>query len=199
DGAKTPGSVVSILLVDDDERNLLALEAILAAPDRKLVKVQTAERALLAVMEQDFAAIVLDVKMPDFSGIELARLIKQRKKTQHIPIILLTAYFRENEHAMLGYDAGAVDYLTKPVHPAVLRSKVGVFVDLFRKNRELVEVNRSMEAEIAERKAAEERFRVVFEMSPNAKLVFDQNGRLAEANSQAERLFGRSRLELIGL
>src|SRR5262249_28101762 len=112
--------------------------------------------------------------------------------------ILLTAYFRESEHAVLGYDAGAVDYLTKPVHPAVLRSKVGVFIDLFRKNAELLASNQSLEAEIEQRKAAEERFRVVFEVSPTAKLVFDRDGKLSVANSQAERLFGRSRGELLG-
>jgi PAS domain S-box-containing protein len=189
---------VSILLVDDDERNLLALEAILASPEHRLVKALTAEAALIAVMENDFAAIVLDVKMPDFSGIELARMIKQRKKTQHIPIILLTAYLRENEHAVLGYDAGAVDYLTKPVHPAVLRLKVGVFIDLFRKTRALLEVNRSMEDEIDERKAAEERFRVVFEASPSAKLVFDKDWVLVVANSQAQRLFGQDEGKLAG-
>ncbi len=192
-------SRVSILLVDDDERNLLALEAILESPDHRLVKAQTADAALLAVMENDFAAIVLDVKMPDFSGIELARMIKQRKKTQHIPIILLTAYFRESEHAVLGYDAGAVDYLTKPVHPVVLRSKVGVFIDVFRKARALAEANQTMEAEILERKAAEERFRVVFEASPSAKLVFDKDGFLVIANSEAQRLFGRKVSQMVGL
>ena len=197
DPAPAPG-LVSILLVDDDERNLLALESILASPDHRLVKAQTAEAALIAVMENDFAAIVLDVKMPDFSGIELARMIKQRKKTQHIPIILLTAYLRESEHAVLGYDAGAVDYLTKPVHPAVLRLKVGVFIDLFRKTRALLEVNRSMEDEIDERKAAEERFRVVFEASPSAKLVFDKDWVLVVANSQAQRLFGQDIGKLAG-
>ena len=96
--------------------------------------------------------------MPDLSGIEIARLIKQRRKTQHIPIIFLTAHYRENEHAVLGYDVGAVDYLTKPVHPAVLRSKVAVFVDLFRKTRALAEMNEQLEAKnLALERQAEER------------------------------------------
>ncbi len=187
---------VAILLVDDDERNLLALEAVLESPEHLLVKARSAEAALVAVMEQDYAVIVLDVKMPGLSGIELARLIKQRKKTQHIPIILLTAYFREDEHAVLGYDAGAVDYLTKPVHPSVLRSKVGVFIDLFRKTRALAEMNRSMEGEIIDRKVAEERFRVVFEASPSAKLVCTTNGTIVMVNSSAEHLFNRTRHDL---
>jgi signal transduction histidine kinase len=137
---------ISILLVDDDANNLLALESILESPDHRLVRAQTAEEALLAVMEGEYAAIVLDVQMPDMNGIELARLIKQRKRSQHIPIIFLTAHYRENEHAVLGYDVGAVDYLTKPVHPGILRSKVSVFVDLFRKTRALAEMNAELEA-----------------------------------------------------
>src|SRR4030095_13479087 len=120
------GPPISILLVDDDPKNRLALEAILDSPAHRLVKCQTADAALLALMQEDYAAIVLDVQMPDLNGIELAKLIKQRKRTQHIPILFLTAHYRENEHAVLGYDAGDVDYLTKPVHPAALRSQARV-------------------------------------------------------------------------
>jgi PAS domain S-box-containing protein len=188
---------VSILLVDDDANNLLALESILEAPDHRLVKVQTADDALLALMQEDYAAIVLDVQMPDLSGIELARLIKQRKKTQHIPLIFLTAHYRDNEHAVLGYDVGAVDYLTKPVHPAVLRSKVSVFIDLFRKNRALAEINLSLEAEVIERKTAESHLRVVIEAAPSAMLVFTREGDIVLVNSGAEALFGLSREELL--
>lgn len=192
-----PENRISILLVDDDPKNLLALESILDSPEHRLVKVQTADEALLALMKDDYAAIVLDVQMPDLNGIELARLIKQRRRTQHIPILFLTAHYRENEHAVLGYDVGAVDYLTKPVHPAVLRSKVSVFVDLFRKTRALEEMNRNMETEIAERKIAEERFRVVVEAAPSAMLVFTREGTIVLVNSQAEELFGRSREHLL--
>jgi len=188
---------ISILLVDDDPKNLLALESILDTPEHRLVKVQTADDALLALMQEDYAAIVLDVQMPDLNGIELAKLIKQRKRTQHIPILFLTAHYRENEHAVLGYDAGAVDYLTKPVHPAVLRSKVSVFVDLFRKTRALADMNRTMEAEIIERKTAEERFRVVVEAAPSAMTVFGSDGSIVLVNSQAEQLFGFTREELL--
>jgi PAS domain S-box-containing protein len=191
------GPPISILLVDDDPNNLLALEAILDSPEHRLVKAQSADEALLALMRDDYAAIVLDVQMPDLNGIELARLIKQRKRTQHIPILFLTAHYRENEHAVLGYDVGAVDYLTKPVHPAVLRSKVSVFVDLFRKTRALAEMNRNLEAEIIERKTAEERFRVVLEAAPSAILVFNEEGSIVLVNSEAEVLFGRPRAELL--
>jgi signal transduction histidine kinase/DNA-binding response OmpR family regulator len=150
---------VAILLIDDEVKNLIALETILEAPGYRLVRAQTAEQALLALMNEDFAAIVLDVQMPDMSGIELARLIKQRKKTEHIPVLFVTAYFQEEEHVVQGYDVGGVDYLTKPVNPSVLRSKVAVFVDLFCKRRALADLNNAMAAEIAEREKAEEALR----------------------------------------
>lgn len=142
---------VNILLVDDDPRNLDVLESILQCPDYRLFRARTAEEALLALVREEFAVVVLDVRMPDISGYELAQMIKQRKRTQHVPIIFLTAYYREDQDALQGYGAGAVDYLSKPVNPLVLRSKVGVFVDLFRKTRALATMNRAMEAEIEER------------------------------------------------
>lgn len=143
---------VNILLVDDEARNLDVLESILQVADYRLVRAQNADEALHALVSESFAAIVLDVRMPGMTGLELAQLIKQRKKTQHIPIIFLTAYYQEDEHVMQGYVAGAVDYLSKPVNPDILRSKVAVFVDLFRKSR-------ALESEIAERRAAEQRVR----------------------------------------
>jgi PAS domain S-box-containing protein len=191
------GAPVAILLVDDDVNNLVALESILSSPEYHFVRAQSSDAALIALMHGDFAAIVLDVQMPGLSGIELARLIKQRRRTQNIPILFLTAHYLETEHAVLAYDVGAVDYLTKPVHPAVLRSKVAVFVDLFRKTRALAGMNQIMEAEIAERKIAEERFRVVVEAAPSAMLVFTDEGEMKLVNSQAETLFALTREELM--
>jgi len=141
----------NILLVDDDQRNLDVLESILASPEYRLCRARTADEALLALVRDEFAVIVLDVRMPDISGYELAELIKQRKRTQHVPIIFLTAYYREDQDILQGYGAGAVDYLSKPVNPLILRSKVAVFVDLFRKTRTLATMNRAMEAEIEDR------------------------------------------------
>jgi signal transduction histidine kinase len=134
-----------VLVVDDDTRNLVALESVLDGAAYRLIKAQTGAEALLTLLNVEIAAIVLDVQMPDMDGIELARIVKERKRTQHIPIIFLTAHYRDDEDAILGYDAGAVDYLTKPVNPAVLRSKVNVFVDLFTKTRALAEMNRTMQ------------------------------------------------------
>lgn len=141
---------VNILIVDDDPRNLNVLESILACPEYRLVRARGADEALRALVSDSFALLVLDVRMPDMSGLELAQLIKQRKKTQNLPIIFLTAYYQQDEHVLLGYDVGAVDYLNKPCNPAVLRSKVAVFVNLYR-------ANRALEEEVAERRQAEER------------------------------------------
>lgn len=144
---------VNILLVDDDIRNLDVLESVLTTADYRLFRARSADEALLALVREEFAVIVLDVRMPDLSGYELAQLIKRRKRTQHVPIIFLTAYYGEDEDVLQGYGAGAVDYLSKPVNPLILRSKVAVLVDLFRKTRTLESMNRAMESEIEERLA----------------------------------------------
>jgi signal transduction histidine kinase len=146
---------VNILLVDDEARNLDILESFLTAPDYNLVRALTAEQALLVLLEGEFAAIVLDIQMPRISGIELANIIKQRKRTQHIPIIFLTAYYQEDKDVLQGYGTGAVDYLTKPVNPQILKSKLEVFVDLFRKTRALVATNAALEVQILQRQEAE--------------------------------------------
>ena len=153
--------LVNILLVDDESRNLDVLESILASPELRLVRATNPNDALLALIHDEFACIVLDIQMPNMSGIELARLIKTRKRTQCIPIIFLTAYFSEEKDVLQGYDAGAVDYLTKPVNSHIFRSKVGVFVDLFRTARALSAANVALEREVLQRKKAEEALRTV--------------------------------------
>lgn len=142
-------------MVDDEPRNLDVLETILEAPDRRLIRALSAEEALLALVQTEFTVIVLDVQMPGMNGFELARMIKQRKRTQHIPIIFLTAYFQEDKDVLSGYDLGAVDYLTKPVDPRILQSKINVFVELFRTHRALIETNHALEQEMVERKRLE--------------------------------------------
>src|SRR6185295_17935255 len=115
----------------------------------------TAERALRELLEGDFAAIVLDIQMPEMTGIELANLIKQRKRTQDIPIIFLTAYFQEDKDVLQGYGTWAFDYLTKPINPQILKSKIAVFADLFRNTRALAATNATLDSEIAQRLKAE--------------------------------------------
>ncbi|HEX6898966.1 MAG TPA: response regulator [Thermoanaerobaculia bacterium] len=150
---------VNILLVDDEPRNLDVLESILGTSGYRLVRAQTADEALLALLTDEFAAIVLDIMMPGTSGIELAHLIKQRKRTRDVPILFLTAHMSEERDVLRGYDVGAVDYLTKPVNPDILRSKIAVFADLFRKTRALAAANEALENEVAERQKAEEALR----------------------------------------
>jgi signal transduction histidine kinase len=172
-------SVVNILLVDDDVRNLDMLEELLQTEEYNLIRAKTAEEALLLLLEGEFAAIVLDVQMPGMNGIELANLIKQRKRTQHIPIIFLTAYYQEDKDVLEGYSLGAVDYLTKPVNPQILKSKIGVFSDLFRKTRALAASNSALETEVTQRQNAEEAL---------CKINEELEKRVAERTSDLVRL-----------
>ncbi|MDX3450737.1 response regulator [Streptomyces sp. ME02-8801-2C] len=128
-----------ILLVDDRPENLLALEAILSALDQTLVRASSGEEALKALLTDDFAVILLDVQMPGMDGFETAAHIKRRERTRDIPIIFLTAINHGPHHTFRGYAAGAVDYISKPFDPWVLRAKVSVFVELYMKNCQLRE------------------------------------------------------------
>ena len=125
---------INILIVDDEPKNLTVLETVLDVPGYRLVRAGSADEALLALVAEDFAVLVLDIRMPGMTGFELAQLVKGRRKTAQIPIIFLTAYYSEDQHVLEGYGSGAVDYLHKPVNAPVLRSKVAVFADLHRKN-----------------------------------------------------------------
>jgi PAS domain S-box-containing protein len=147
---------VNILIVDDEVRNLDVLESILYQPGYRLVRATSADEALLALVEGDFAVLVLDINMPVMNGIELANLIKQRKRNQHIPILFLTAYYQDEKFVLEGYDVGAVDYLTKPVNPKVLRAKVAVFVDLHRMHVALATSHAALEREVVQRQLVEQ-------------------------------------------
>src|SRR5947209_13209060 len=124
---------VNILLVDDQPNNLLALESILGEMDERLVRADSGRAALRASLEHEFAVILLDVQMPDLDGFETASLIRQRDRSRDTPIIFLTAINQSETHVFRGYELGAVDYIFKPLNPDVLRAKVSVFVELFRK------------------------------------------------------------------
>ena len=154
---------INILVVDDEPKNLLVLETVLDDPGYRLVRAESAEQALLALIAEEFALLILDIRMPMMSGLELAKLVKERKKTAGLPIIFLTAYYSEDQHILEGYGSGAVDYLHKPVNAAILRSKVAVFAELHRKNREVELVNQALRAEVAERRLAEDQLRAVVE------------------------------------
>jgi CheY-like chemotaxis protein len=125
------------LLVDDRRENLVALEAILQGLAVETVAVTSGEEALKSLLVDDFAVILLDASMPTMDGFETATHIKQRERTRHIPIIFLTALDYDARLAFRGYQIGAVDFITKPFDPWVLRSKVAVFIDLWLKSAEL--------------------------------------------------------------
>jgi PAS domain S-box-containing protein len=144
-----------ILIVDDQPRNLDVLEAMLYDMDVTFVRATTSDEALLAIMRHEFAALVLDIRMPDMSGIELAKLIKQRRRSAHVPILFLTAHSSNDDDILRGYGAGAVDFLSKPINPDILRSKIGVFVELFRKTRALSALNETLQQEVELRERAQ--------------------------------------------
>jgi response regulator RpfG family c-di-GMP phosphodiesterase len=127
----------SILIVDDMEENLVALEAVLGPLDQRLVRARSGEEALKAMLREEFAVVVLDVLMPGMDGFETATNIKHLDQTKDVPIILLTGADTDTDYAYRGYVIGAADFLTKPFDPWLLRTKVNVFLELHRKNRQL--------------------------------------------------------------
>ncbi|MDE3026109.1 MAG: response regulator, partial [Acidobacteriota bacterium] len=127
----------AILLVDDREENLVALEAVLEPLGHLLVRAGSGVDALRALLLHDFACILLDVDMPGIDGFETAQLIKQRGRSQNVPIVFVTALPHDDRQVFHAYSVGAVDYIFKPIDPDILRSKVEVFVDLWDKNRRL--------------------------------------------------------------
>ncbi len=124
---------VNILLVDDQPANLLALESILVDTGENLVMAESGSAALRHLLHMDFAVVLLDVQMPDLDGFETADLIRSRERSRDTPIIFLTALSRSETNVFRGYELGAVDYIFKPFHAEILRSKVNVFIELFRK------------------------------------------------------------------
>lgn len=141
---------INILLVDDQPENLQALEVLLADLGQNLVRANSGKEALRHLLDTDFAVILLDVQMPEIDGFETAALIRQRKKTEHTPIIFVTAISQSDQHVSAGYALGAVDYIFKPVVAEILRSKVSVFVELQKQNHQIRELNRVLQSRAAE-------------------------------------------------
>ena len=182
-------SDIKILLVDDREDNLYSIETIFEKDNYTIVKASSGREALKVLLkEQDFSLILMDVQMPDLNGFETATIIYERDKLKNIPIIFITAFGYDEEYIFKGYKTGGVDYIYKPVNPEVLRMKVSVFVDLYRKNQQLLlhekrlmTANKSLQREIEERKASEEKIRQL-----NEQLV-QNNAHLKTANEELDR------------
>ncbi|MCY1018336.1 response regulator EpsF [Pyxidicoccus sp. MSG2] len=177
-------SPTSILMVDDHEANLLALEAILEPLGQRLVRATSGPEALRWLLREDFALLLLDVQMPGMDGFETARLIRQRQRTRYTPIIFLTAHSRDEAHLVHGYATGAADYVVKPFNPDVLRWKVEAFVALYRQQQRL----QAQEAALWERerhvleRQSEQRFRRLVDSMPQLVWALLVDGTISYAN-----------------
>jgi len=187
---------VKILLVDDTPDNLVSLEAALFSLGQELVMATSGKEALRHLLNDDFAAILLDVRMPEMDGFETAELIRSRPRSRQTPILFLTGYKNE-EHLFRGYDLGAVDFLFKPIVPEVLRSKVAVFVELSRSNWKLKDQANELRRQAEVLKKAERNFRSLLEAAPDAMVMCRENGEITMVNSRTETLFGIGRERLI--
>jgi signal transduction histidine kinase len=179
-----PKSEIKILVVDDREDNLFSIEAILAKDNYTIVKANSGSAALkILLKEHDFSLILMDVQMPDLNGFETANIIYERDKLKHIPIIFITAYSNDEDHIFRGYKMGGVDYIYKPINPELLRVKVSVFVELYRKNhqlqmqeKKLLTINKSLQKEIEERRISEEKVHIL-------------NRQLTESNAHLTQMY----------
>ena len=188
---------INILIVDDEPKNLTVLQFILDDPGYRLVRAESAEEALLALIAEQYALIILDVRMPGMTGFELAQMIKERKKTARTPIIFLTAYYSEDQHVLEAYGAGAVDYLHKPVNAAILRSKVAVFAELYRKNREAIVISKALRAEVTVRRRVDEQLRELNESLENR--VSARTSELAESRARLKHAADLAKLTYFDL
>lgn len=181
---------VNVLLVDDHPENLLVLEAILGSLGQNLVRANSGEQALRCLLNQEFAVILLDVQMPGMDGFETATLIRQRQRSRDTPIIFLTAFSTSDNLVFQGYSLGAVDYLLKPIQPEVLKSKVAVFVDLFKKTAEVKRQAAQLEAINSELKESEQRFRALSTCSPVGIFLTDTAGCATYTNPRYQAIYG---------
>lgn len=196
DQQTAPEQRMKILLVDDTPDNLVSLGAALEGLGEEIVMAQSGKEALRYLLNDDFAAILLDVRMPEMDGFETAELIRSRPRSRQTPIIFLTGY-KSQEHLFRGYDLGAVDFLFKPIVPEVLRSKVSVFVEHCRSSAKLKEQADTLRKQAEILRRAEQKFRSLLEAAPDAMVMCLDNGEIVMVNSQTEVLFGCGRDNLL--
>jgi two-component system, NtrC family, sensor kinase len=196
---------INILMVDDQPAKLLTYEVILAGLGENLIKATSASEALNTLLKKDIAVVLMDVSMPDLDGFELADVIRQHPRFQKTAIIFISGVHLADSDKIQGYRSGAVDYISVPVIPEVLRAKVSVFVELHRKTRQLEKMNSELERRVEERteelRQSEARFRTraeLLELASEAIVVRDLDGAIRFWNAGAEVLYGWNREEVIG-
>ena len=196
---------VNILMVDDQPAKLLSYEVILGELGENLIKATTASEALNVLLKTDIAVVLMDVSMPDLDGFELADVIRQHPRFQKTAIIFISGVHLTDSDKIQGYRSGAVDYISVPVVPDVLRAKIGIFVELHRKTRQLESLNNDLERRVAERteklRQREEQFRTraeLLELATEAIMVRDLGGAIRFWNRGAETLYGWRREEILG-
>jgi diguanylate cyclase (GGDEF)-like protein/PAS domain S-box-containing protein len=203
---------VNILLVDDRPENLLALEAIIERDDYNLIKASSGEEALIHLLKYEFAVILLDVQMPGIDGYETAKIIKARERTKNIPIIFITANNLDSNNIFMGYSIGAIDYIMKPFDPFILKSKIDIFVEMFKINQkniqqahmlaekttELEKINEELSNLTFELRESEALANVINESSMDTMIVMDHNGIILKGNPAFERMFQFDVAEIVG-
>jgi PAS domain S-box-containing protein len=195
-------SPVKILLVDDLPENLFALEVILSNENYLCVKANSGNEALKILLhQQDFAIILIDVQMPMMDGFETVELIRQIDKLKHVPIIFLTASMDNSLQIFKGYQAGAVDYMIKPLSPEILKAKVAVFVDLHTKNQELLvqaEQLKKLNTDLTAQKLLSEYSLSLIEASHDPLFAISPEGKITDMNNASVKVTGIARPKLIG-
>jgi PAS domain S-box-containing protein len=201
---------VNILMVDDQPAKLLSYEVILSELGENLIKAGSGREALEHLLKTDIAIVLMDVSMPEIDGFELADIIHQHPRYQKTAIIFISAVHLTDLDQLKGYERGAVDYISVPVIPELLRAKVSVFAELYRKTRQLEQLNYELEQRVAERTAAleastlrlresEESFRAIFDNAGIGISVLDQKARMLRANATMQEMFGYSAGETLNL
>ncbi len=200
-----PDEKINILMVDDQPSKLLSYEVILAELGENLIKAHSATEALNILLKTDIAVVLMDVSMPDVDGFELADVIRQHPRFQKTAIIFISGIHLTDSDRIQGYRSGAVDYISVPVIPEVLRAKISIFGELHRKTRMLESLNRELEQRVQDRTAelekSEEQFRTraeLVELASEAIMVRDWGGKVVFWNSGAEKMFGWRKQEILG-
>ena len=197
----TMGEQINILMVDDQPAKLLSYEAILGDLGENLIKATSGREALEYLLKTEIAIVLMDVSMPEIDGFELAEMIRQHPRYQKTAIIFVSAVRLTDLDRLKGYESGAVDYIPVPVIPEILRAKVSVFADLYRKTRQLEAMNTDLERRVQERtaeleanaarlRASEERFQVILQNTSAVIYLIDAQARCLHVNRGFEELFG---------